>query len=73
MNSPDTESGKPITADESSQALRHYLLLAAAQIRNKLSNTNTYSDRVRSMRILEELIREQMPNENASHSTGTTR
>lgn len=73
MNSPDIENDKPVTADESSQALRHFLLIAAAQIRNKLSNTNSYSDRVRSMRILEELIREQMPNENASHSTGKTR
>lgn len=45
--------------------LQHFLRLAAAQIRHKLkkaTSSEPYSASINSMRMLEELIKEQTPN-----------
>lgn len=56
---------KPV--DDPQRDLRHFLRLALARVGCGLREVEAvegYSDRVRRMRILEELIREQLPNEN---------
>lgn len=56
--------------------LQVYLLMAGTRLRKQiegLQETDGFSDRVRTMRMLEELIREQTPNENTGSSTGTAR
>lgn len=58
------------------QDLLAFLRMAAARLRKQtqaLQETEGFSDRVRTMRMLEELIREQTPNENIGSSTGPAR
>lgn len=56
--------------------LQHFLRLSAAQVRYRLDALEakeTYSSRVARLRMLEELIKEQIPNENPGHSARQTR
>lgn len=56
--------------------LKQYLDLASSQIRHRLKNLEghePYSSRVATLRMLEELIKEQNLNENIGHSTRSSR
>ena len=57
-------------------SLEYFLRLAGAQLRNRLKDIESkepYSERIGRMRLLEELIKEQLPDENPGSATGTTR
>jgi hypothetical protein len=61
---------------DSHHDLRHFLRLATLQLRHRLKTVETnelYSERVRRMRILEELLKEQAPDENPRSAVSTTR
>ena len=59
--------------------LKHFLSLAAAQLRHRLKGaeaSEAYSERINRLRLLEELIKEQVPQydkreTDSRHSTGT--
>jgi hypothetical protein len=56
----------------STNDLQHFLKLAYIQMRKKVEHkrlTETYSIELAQMRILEELIREQIPIENTNSTT----
>lgn len=56
--------------------LQHFLRLSAAQVRyrlNALEAKETYSGNVARLRMLEELIKEQIPHENPGHPARQTR
>lgn len=63
-------------SEDGERDLQHYLRMAGARLRKQiqaLTEAEGFSARVRTMRMLEELIREQNPNENSGSSTGTAR
>lgn len=65
-----------MSGQESKKDLEHFLRLAHAQVRYRLKGIETkepYSSRASRLRLLEELIKEQLPNENPGHSTRATR
>lgn len=56
--------------------LQHFLRLSTAQVRHRLveiEQKETYSPRINRLRMLEELIKEQVTDENPGHPTRTTR
>lgn len=56
--------------------LEHFLKLSLSQLRHRLremEKKEKYSESIARMRLLEELLKEQIPNENASHSTCASR
>ena len=58
------------------ETLEHFLKMSAAQLRHRLSLTEkneTYSERINRMRMLEELIKEQLPDENPGTPTSSAR
>jgi len=68
----------PFKSESDNKDLRHFLRLASARVGRGVKDAETaegYSNRVRRMRILEELIREQLPNEseNPGASVGPSR
>ena len=63
-------------SDSASRDLQHFLRLAAAQVRYRtaqLEAKESYSQRVARLRLLEELIKEQIPNENLGNPARTSR
>lgn len=53
--------------------LRHFLSLAAAQIRNRMQKAATPAEKAR-LKLLEDLIKEQVPqDENTGHSVSAPR
>jgi hypothetical protein len=60
--------------------LEHFLRVAAMQIRHRLKSvasqeagSEPYSERINQMRMLEELIKEQIPHEDPRAATGAPR
>ena len=56
--------------------LEHFLRLAGAQLKSRregAEKTEPYSERINRMRLLEELIKEQVPDENPRHPTRASR
>ena len=56
--------------------LTHFLKLAAAQIRHRIreqSKNEGHAQRTARLRLLEELIKEQIPNEDTRSSAGPSR
>jgi hypothetical protein len=56
--------------------LKHFLRLATMQLQHRLKSVDpneSYSESVRRMRILEELLKEQVPDENSRNSARPTR
>jgi hypothetical protein len=56
--------------------IEHFLRLAAAQVKHRregIEGQEPYSERINRMRLLEELIREQVPDENPRRPTRASR
>jgi hypothetical protein len=71
----EIKGGTP-PSPESLHDLHHFLRLATMQLRHRmksLEQSESYSERARRMRLLEELLKEQLPDENAGSATGATR
>ena len=67
----------PDPALDSYQAVLHFLRLSLAQLQHQLAisekNKEPYSERVGRMRMLEELIKEQLPDGNTQNPRPATR
>ena len=57
------------------ETLKHFLELSLAQIqwRIRKHGENKFDAEMRRMRLLEELIKEQLPDENSRFATGSSR
>lgn len=55
--------------------LRHFLKLSLAQIESRIKSKGSmkFDADLRRMRLLEELIKEQLPDENTRSATGASR
>jgi len=65
-----------MSQEEARRDLQHFLRLASAQVRHRIKaieSKETYSVRVARLRMLEELIKEQIPNEDPRDSAGPAR
>ncbi len=65
-----------MSSESARHDLQHFLRLSAAQVRYRLGtleSKGTYSVRVARLRMLEELIKEQIPHEDTRRSAGQTR
>jgi hypothetical protein len=62
--------------DQGKRDIEHFLRLAAAQLKHRREDVELnepYSERINRMRLLEELIREQVPDENSHRPTRASR
>jgi hypothetical protein len=74
-NANQNEIGSGLDLATKERDLNHFMRLSAAQVRYRLNTfaAEGYSQRVARLRLLEELIKEQIPDENPSHSACTAR
>jgi len=74
-NKQKNENQAPLSVD-ADRDLQHFLHLAKDQLAfnlRKIQTSHGYSERVNRMRMLEELIKEQIPDEDSRTSTRPSR